>query len=175
MEISITIFIVEEQSDLILEKKLSDFLQRIYFKLLKYSYILIYLLCSSVLQWIFSIVLALKNLFESENHQEAGWYMSSVSKQSLKLTQFSQSELKSSNKAHLRIILLNRQWLPHLFRLNAIIVSLFLSYYLKVMDPYREKLLENVERVWFGDRNLELQGTMLDFWMSIKTQSIVFY
>lgn len=154
---------------------MSDFLQRIYFKLLKYSYILIYLLCSSVLQWIFSIVLALKNLFESENHQEAGWYMSSVSKQSLKLTQFSQSELKSSNKAHLRIILLNRQWLPHLFRLNAIIVSLFLSYYLKVMDPYREKLLENVERVWFGDRNLELQGTMLDFWMSIKTQSIVFY
>lgn len=43
------------------------------------------------------------------------------------------------------------------------------------MDPYREKLLENVERVWFGDWNLELQGTMLDFWMSIKTQSIVFY
>lgn len=74
-----------------------------------YSYILIYLLCSSVLQWIFSIVLVLQNLFESEMHQEAGWYMSFESKQFLKEAQFSQPELNSSNLARPKIILLNRK------------------------------------------------------------------
>lgn len=62
-------FTVGKQLDFILEMKLSDFAQRIYLKLLMYSYILIYLLCSSVLQWISLIVLILQNLSESENHQ----------------------------------------------------------------------------------------------------------
>lgn len=82
-------FIIGEQLHLILESKLSGFVRRIYFKLLTYSYILIYLLCSSVLQWIFSIVLVLQHLFESENHWEAGWHVSFVSKQSQKEIQVS--------------------------------------------------------------------------------------
>lgn len=163
MEILITshIFIVGEQLDLILESTLSDFLQRIYFMLLTYASLLIYLLCSSVLQWIFLIVLVLQNLFESENHQEAGWYMSFVSKQFLKETQFSQSVLKSSNRTHPKIILFTRQWVPECFRLNAIISPHFLSYYLKVMEPYRWKSLKNIESMisW-----LEFRG----MWYSVR-------
>lgn len=61
-----------------------------------YSCILVYLLCSGVLQWLFSIVLLLQNLFESEDHQEPGGQ--ELSEQTVpKRTQFSPSELKSSN------------------------------------------------------------------------------
>lgn len=130
-----------------MESKLSDFVHRPYFKLLMYSYILIYLLCSSVLQWIFLIVLVLQNLFEFKNHQEAGWYMSFMSKLFLKETQFSQSEQKSTTLvAHPKIILLYRQWAPELFRLNAIISLLLFTYWiiLKVIDLYIWKWLLKV-------------------------------
>lgn len=133
--------------DLILESEVFDFVQRTYLKLLMHSYILIYLLCSSVLQWIFLIVLVLQNLFEFEDHQETGWYMRFISKLFLKETQFCQSEQKSTTLAsHPTSILLYRRWGPELFRLNAIISLLFLTYWiiLKVIDLYIWKWLLKV-------------------------------